>query len=130
MKYRKDKPASGRTHHLEPEAPERFVRALSEMVDAERSRAVRPMITDRIVRTVRAQENPRRRTIDLWSGDLVSWFRPVVAAGILAILLLAAYNIQSSRSNALSGSTTDMVLGLPSVTVVSAYDYDYDMESH
>ena len=98
--------------------------ALRSMVAGE-SRLVRPQhLTDQIVLAVRPSERRITTFDDLWSGLLVSWFRPVMIVGMLLIGLLAVYNVTQGRQGVLERSTTERMLGLHNVTVVSLYDSD------
>ncbi|NNF04743.1 MAG: hypothetical protein HKN17_09775 [Rhodothermales bacterium] len=102
-------------------------RALRSMAETERDRSVRPMIADRIMRTLDRSRPTAWTPLDIMAGQLLTWFRPVVAAGVLLIILLAGYNLVSS----IEGDTaTDRLLGLPSVTVASVYDMDLALEDH
>lgn len=102
-------------------------RALRSMAESERDRSVRPMIADRIMRSIDASRPVAWTPMDVMAGQLLRWFRPVVAAGLLLIILLAGFNLMSS----IEGDTAaDRLLGLPSVTVASVYDVDLAMEDH
>ena len=101
--------------------------ALRSMAETERDRSVRPMIADRIMRSIDASRPAPWTPMDVMAGQLLRWFRPVVAAGILLIILLAGFNLMSS----IEGDTAaDRLLGLPSVTVASVYDMDLVREDH
>lgn len=102
-------------------------RALRSMAETERDRSVRPMIEDRIMRSIDTSHSAGWTPADLVAGQLLRWFRPVVAAGLLLIILLAGFNLMSS----IEGDTAaDRLLGLPSVTVASVYDVDLSLEDH
>ena len=83
------------------------------------------MPTERVMRAVKAASSRKRREAYL-ERELISWFRPVFAAGLLVILALAFYNIDSSRENDYVQTPTERVLGLQPVTVVTAYDLEFD----
>ena len=100
-------------------------RALRSMAETERDRSVRPMIADRIMRSIDVTRPVAWTPVDVMTGQLLRWFRPVLAAGLLLIILLAGFNLMSS----IEGDTTaDRVLGLPSMTVASVYDVDLAFE--
>lgn len=101
------------------------VSALRRMVQSERSASMMSMPTERVMRAVKAASSRKRREAYL-ERELISWFRPVFAAGLLVILALAFYNIDSSRENDYVQTPTERVLGLQPVTVVTAYDLEFD----
>jgi len=102
-------------------------RALRSMAETERDQSVRPMIADRIMRSIDASRQQSWTPVDVMTGQLLRWFRPVVATGVLLIILLAGFNLLSS----IEGDTAaDRLLGLPSVTVASVYDMDVIREDH
>ena len=101
------------------------VTALRRMVQAERSASMMSMPTERVMRAVKAASSRSRREAYL-ERELISWFRPVFAAGLLVILALAFYNVDQSRDNEHHQSPAEMVLGLEPVTVVTAYDLEFD----
>ena len=69
------------------------------------------------------------RSEEVWIGELVSWFRPVFIAGLLVIVSLAIYNVNLlSADNEYQQTAAEMVLGLPPITVASAYDIN--LEDH
>ncbi len=100
--------------------------SLRGMVAGESEHVRHSMLTDNILRAVRPNSGRMRSFDELWSGALVSWFRPVVVAGLLLILLLAAYNARQTSSETADLTTTERVLGLHPVTVASAYDLELD----
>lgn len=100
--------------------------SLRDMVDGE-SENVRPeFMTDNILRAVRSSASGRTWLDEVLADVVGSWFRPVVLAGILLILMLAAYNAQHVASDLVDRSTTERVLGLHPITVASAYDLDLE----
>ena len=102
-------------------------RALRSMAESERDRSVRPMIADRIMRSIDASRPVAWTPVDVMAGQLLRWFRPIVATGLLLIILLAGFNLMSS----IEGDTAaDRLLGLPSVTVASVYDMDLVTDDH
>jgi hypothetical protein len=105
---------------------EDLVHSLRHMVESERSASMLSMPTERVLRAVRAAGVQPGRVEEFLERELLSWFRPVFVAGVLIIIALAAYNVELSRSNDYEQSATEMVLGLQPVTVVVAYDIDFD----
>ena len=101
------------------------VSALRRMVQSERSASMMSMSTERVMRAVKAASTGKHREAYL-ERELISWFRPVFAAGLLVILALAFYNVDQSRDNEHHQSPAEMVLGLEPVTVVTAYDLEFD----
>ncbi len=101
------------------------VSALRRMVQSERSASMMSMPTERVMRAVKAAYSSKRRQAFL-ERELVSWFRPVVGAGLVVILALAFYNFDQSRENDHHQTPTEMVLGLHPVTVAAAYDLEFD----
>lgn len=101
------------------------VSALRRMVQSERSASMMSMPTERVMRAVKASSSRKRREAYL-ERELISWSRPVVAAGLLVILALAFYNIDMSRENDYVQTPAERVLGLQPVTVVTAYDLEFD----
>lgn len=101
------------------------VSALRRMVQSERSVSMMSMPTERVMRAVKAASSRKRREAYL-EHELISWFRPVVAAGLVVILALAFYNFDLSRENDHNQTATEMVLGLHPVTVAAAYDLEFD----
>ena len=100
--------------------------SLRDMVSSESERVPHTMITNNILRAVRTTPSSMTALDELWSRALVSWFRPVVVAAVLLILLLAAYNVRQTSSESVGLTTTERVLGLHPVTVASAYDYELE----
>lgn len=98
--------------------------SLRDMVAGESEHVRHPRLTDNILRAVRPGAERMRNFDELWSGALVSWFRPVVVAGLLLIVLLAAYNARQTSSEIAGLTTTERVLGLHPVTIASAYDLE------
>ena len=98
--------------------------SLRDMVAGESENVRHPHLTDNILRAVRPSTERMRSFDELWSGALVSWFRPVVVAGLLLIVLLAAYNARQTSPEIAGLTTTERVLGLHPVTVASAYDLE------
>ena len=101
------------------------VSALQRMVQTERSASMMSMTTERVMRAVKAGYSSKRREAYL-ERELISWFRPVVGAGLVVILALAFYNVDKSRENDHHQTPAEMVLGLHPVTVAAAYDLEFD----
>ncbi len=85
---------------------------------------LRPFFTDRLMRRLRPGERARPES---FVSSLAAVFRPVVIAGLLLIAILVGYNVASYEYEA-SASATEAVLGLPPVTVATAFDVAYDPE--
>jgi hypothetical protein len=100
--------------------------SLRDMVSSESEHVEHALITNNILRAVRKAPAGMPSLDDLWERALVSWFRPVVVAAVLLILLLAAYNVRQTSSDALELTTTERILGLHPVTVASAYDVELE----
>jgi hypothetical protein len=100
--------------------------SLRDMVSSESEHVEHALITNNILRAVRKVPSGMPSLDDLWERALVSWFRPVVVAAVLLILLLAAYNVRQTSSDALELTTTERILGLHPVTVASAYDVELE----
>lgn len=98
--------------------------SLRNMVTEESDRISQTVLTDRIVCAVRPSSARSISLDDVWSGILISWFRPVIVTGMLLIVLLAAYNISQRGPDLVERTTTERVLGMHSVTVVSLYESD------
>lgn len=83
-------------------------------------------LTDNIMRAVTRQAVDSGRQV---VSEFVSWisiiFKPVIAMCVLVTILLAAYNFVAADQHAESATTADAVLGLPQVTIASAYDVSY-----
>jgi len=103
--------------------PQGLSESLQGMVEDERARSMKTMPAERIMRAVRASKASASQVLE---QELVSWFRPVIAAGLLVVMMLAAYNFELSRRNDAHQTTTEMVLGLHPVTVADAYPIDFD----
>lgn len=114
--------------HREPgvDAPDVLVSSLRALVDQERAVSMMTMPTERVMRAVRAAKQSGTRVEHWFERELLSWFKPVVVAGALVIMALAAFNFDLSRQNDFNQSTTEMVLGLQPVTVASAYDLSFE----
>ncbi len=115
-----DQSTGRREHGL----PQDVVTSLRRMVEVERSASMMSMPTERVMRAVRAAASPYKESF--LERELISWFRPVMALGMIIILALAVYNFDLSRQNDHDQTTTEMVLGLHPVTVAAAYDIEFD----
>jgi len=107
-------------HGLSPD----LVRDLRRMVVAECNRSMMSMPAERVMRAVRV--SPAAQRIGFVERELVNWFRPVLALGIIVIMALAVYNFDLSRQNDQLQTPAEMVLGLQPVTVAAAYDIEFD----
>ncbi len=119
------KPTHTGRDELDWVSPE-LISSLRELVSVERDMTLSSMPTDRVMRAVRRAAMSRSSAEDWLSIELLSWFRPVFAVGVLIVALLAAYNFQVSKDSDLNPTTTERVLGLHPVTVVAAYDLEFD----
>lgn len=97
-----------------------LLQELRHLVQTERDLAMMSMPTERVMRAIKRAS--RWASEDVWSVELLSWFRPVLIIGALVIMVLSFYNMRTSRLNDYPQTTTEMVLGLPPITVASAYD--------
>ena len=77
--------------------PEGLTEELRNLVQQERDETVMSMPTERVMRALRANQTWQRENVI--SLELLSWFRPVMWAGSLAIVLLLAYNAKLSSSS-------------------------------
>ena len=103
----------------EDELPRSLSQQLRALVHQEREATMMSMPTERVMRSIaRSRSWSRENVVSL---ELLNWFRPVAFAGTLAILMLVVYNVRLSSTNELEQSTTEMMLGLPPVTVNTAY---------
>ncbi len=84
--------------------------------------ALRPFFTDRLMRRLRP---PAAARAEAFAASLAALFRPVALAGLLVIAILVGYNVASYAYEA-EPSATEAVLGLPPVTVATAFDAAYD----
>ncbi len=98
-------------------------RDLSALVDFETSHIHADVMTNKIVRAIRRSHGNTWNIEDVWSGALLSWFRPVALIGTFLVLLLAAYNI-SYADETQDMSTTERLFGMHPVTLAVAYDLD------
>jgi len=103
--------------------PSEVVTSLRRMVEAERKASMMSMPAERVMRAVRAAASPYRESFV--ERELVSWFRPVLALGVMVILALAVYNFDLSKQNDYPQTATEMVFGLQPVTVATAYDIEF-----
>lgn len=122
MSYRND--VNTRKDELDQSLSSDLVNDLRRMVDVERDRSMMSMPTERVMRAIRASIAAQRVTF--LERELVSWFRPVLALGVMVIMMLAVYNFDLSRQNDHSQTPAEMVLGLQPITVAAAYDIEFD----
>jgi hypothetical protein len=112
------------THGEEHGLPQEVVTSLRLMVENERQASMMSMPTERVMRAVRAANSLRKESF--LERELISWFRPVMALGVVIILALVVYNVDLSRQNDHFQTPTEMVFGLHPVTVAAAYDIEFD----
>lgn len=122
MSYRND--VNTRKDELDQSLSPDLVNDLRRMVDVERGRSMMSMPTERVMRAIRASIAAQR--VAFLERELVSWFRPVLALGVMVIMMLAVYNFDLSRQNDHPQTPAEMVLGLQPVTVAAAYDIEFD----
>ncbi len=95
---------------------------LTETVSADAETALRPFFSERLIRRLRPVE-------PVAEADLVSLlatlFRPIAVASLIIIVALFTYNILTV-SYAADQSATEKVLGLPPVTLATAYDLNLE----
>ncbi|WP_457653366.1 anti-sigma factor family protein [Rhodocaloribacter sp.] len=84
--------------------------------------ALRPFFADRLMRRLRP---PAAARAEAFAASLTAFFRPVALAGLLIIAMLVGYNVSSYAYEA-EPSPTEAVLGLPPVTLATAFDSAYD----
>ncbi|MFQ5569221.1 MAG: hypothetical protein ACE5G0_06075 [Rhodothermales bacterium] len=99
---------------------------LQTTVRASTEDALRPFFADRVMRRLRpaAQRLADSASEEEFFGVLLRLFRPVALAGLLIILGFAAYNVTQSDGYESQPSTTEAVLGLPPMTLATAYEFD------
>ncbi len=83
--------------------------------------SVRPFLADRVLKAVKTP-NVVRSGADVWFDSLFAWFRPVALASLILIAVLVSYNVKSAAEYDLSVSLSESVLGLPPVTLETAYE--------
>ena len=110
----------------ELEALQGLQSVLQNTVRASSERALQPFFADRLVR--RLAPAPQRLATttpdEEFFGLLLRLFRPVAVAGLLLILGFATYNVTVSGDYEAQASTTEAVLGLPPVSLATAYTLD------
>ncbi len=99
---------------------------LPTTVHASSERALAPFFADRLMR--RLAPAPQRLAAptpdEEFFGLLWGLFRPVAVVGLLLIFGFATYNVTLSGDYEAQASTTEAVLGLPPVTLATAYELD------
>lgn len=99
---------------------------LQTTVRASSERALQPFFADHLMR--RLTPAPQRLAAttpdEEFFGLLLRLFRPVAVAGLLLVLGFATYNVTVSGEYEAQTSTTEAVLGLPPVSLATAYDLD------
>jgi hypothetical protein len=101
---------------------------LQSTVDASAQHALKPFFTDRVMR--RLTPIPQKLTAasqdEEFFAFLLRLFRPVALAGILLILGFATYNVAFSDAYVAETTATEAMLGLPPVTLTTAYTLDFE----
>lgn len=97
---------------------------LQTTVHASSERILQPFFTDRLMRRL-DPARLRRSPDEEFFGALLWLFRPVAVAGMLLILVLAAYNVMRANDYEVPPSTTEAVFGLPPVSLATAYEVHY-----
>ncbi len=117
---RTEKQKENETHYLSS-LSDSFVHELRDLVVNERDETMMSMPADRVMRALRKSSS--WNTEEIWLKELITLFRPVFVAGLFVIVALAFYNVRLiSDDNEFQQSAAEMVLGLPPITVASAYD--------
>jgi len=89
-------------------------------VEEDARNALQPFFTERLLRKLK----PTGSTMESdFLASLSALFRPVIAAGLVIIVALLAYNVMTVSYEA-DQSATEVALGLPPVTLATAYDLD------
>jgi len=108
-------------------ALETLQQLLRTTFQASSARALKPFFADRVMRRLASAArrlpvpSPEEEVFSL----LLRLFRPVAIAGALIILGFATYNVTLAGAYDTQPSTTEAVLGLPPVTLATAYDLDF-----
>ena len=97
---------------------------LQSAVHTTSEQALQPFFTDRLMRRLDPARLRRSPDEELF-GALLWLFRPVAVAGMMLILMLAAYNVIQAYDSEVPASTTEAVLGLPPVSLATAYEVHY-----
>lgn len=84
-----------------------------------------PLLADRVIQRMRSFDGNAESVADAFLSGIVRLFRPVALAAIVIIALLASYNLSYSDEYASELTTAESVLGLPPVTLATAYDVTY-----
>lgn len=100
--------------------------SLNAAVSGSADRLDSSFLTDNIMRAVRNQAVKSSKIV---VNEFVNWigfvFKPVVTACVILIMVLATYNYISADQLDEEVSTAEAMLGLPPVTIASAYDVTY-----
>lgn len=90
--------------------------------------ALKPFFTDRVMRQLAPSPQGLAAAVqdEEFFGVLLRLFRPVALAGFLLILGFATYNVAFSDVYDVPTTTTEAVLGLPPVTLTTAYNLDFE----
>jgi anti-sigma factor RsiW len=99
-------------------------RLLRTTVQSSAETAAKPFLTDRVMKRLDPARKSAKRLApeEELFGSLLRLFRPVALAGMLLILIIAAYNVTLSSGYEAEASTTEAIFALPPVTIATAYD--------
>ena len=99
---------------------------LCETIKSNAASSVQPFFTDRLMRKInKLVQKPDKANLDEeFLLMLLRQFRPVLVIAALIIVFLIGYNVRQSSVYEAEQSATEAVLGLPPVTLATAYDVD------
>ena len=97
---------------------------LTSLIDHETRHIHSGILTQKIVRAVAHSKTATRRLEDVFTGALVTWFRPLAIVGMLLVILLVSYNAGHADTTSYDRSTTERVFAIHPVTLAAAYDLD------
>ncbi len=111
------------TTHRKQENPfaDDIARLLRPAVDSAAEESIKPFFVDRLMKAVASPTQVRRAGEDLFEA-MFGLFRPVALASLLIIATLVGYNIRSASDSDVAVSVSESVLGLPSVSLVAAFE--------
>lgn len=108
-------------------SPEVLPEVLQVMLRQAATRAaddgIKPFFAERVMTSIAAAKAGRYAADDLLES-LIGWFRPVVVASILIILGFVGFNLKEASTHDLAVSVPESVLGLPAVSVETAFEMD------
>ena len=104
-----------------PESMGEIRRVLSGAVDRGAADSIRPFFVDRVMKSIAVPQNVRVAGEELFEA-LVGWFRPVALASLIISLTLVGFNLKSASEFEIAATVSESVLGLPRVSVESAYE--------